>query len=105
MANDVYGKAYNDTYNDGGNVINMLDDRRIAKVDVVLANDNAKEYLKLSNAGTDGNVANWNGTAITISKKSANTAIVTPPSCTVQVKVTDKWGKVTTMDIEVMVMK
>lgn len=78
--------------------VSMLDETRVADVKVVLADDNAKEYLKLS-------ADNFANGAITISKKSENTAIVTPPTCTVQVKVTDKWNKVKTLDIQVKVIK
>ena len=94
LANDVYGKAYNNAMKS----VSMLDETRVADVKVVLADDNAKEYLKLS-------ADNFANGAITISKKSENTAIVTPPTCTVQVKVTDKWNKVKTLDIQVKVIK
>ena len=94
LANDVYGKAYNNAMKS----VSMLNESRVAKVEVVLADDNAKEYLKLS-------ADNFANGAITISKKSENTAIVTPPTCTVQVKVTDKWNKVKTLDIQVKVIK
>ena len=89
LAKDVYGIEYDIT----------TDDRLVlADVKPVLADDNAKEYLKLS-------ADNFANGAITISKKSENTAIVTPPTCTVQVKVTDKWNKVKTLDIQVKVIK
>ena len=107
LGKDVYGKSYNNQ--SLSTPVSMLDDDRIASVDVVLADDNAKEYLSLSGAVTSGdnagNVIGWNGGAITISKKSANTAIVTPPTCTVRVKVTDKWNKVKTVDVQVKVVK
>jgi len=95
LGKDVYGKAYNDAWKLNSD---MLDETRIAKVTVVLADDNAKEYLKLS-------ADNFANADVTISKKSANTAIVTPPTCTVQVQVTDKWNKVKTVNVQVKVVK
>ena len=105
LGKDVYGKSYNNVLK--GN--SMFTDSRIARVDVVLADDNAKEYLALSGAATTGdnagNVIAWDGTAITISKKAPETAIVTPPTCTVQVQVVDQWGKTKTVDVQVKVVK
>ena len=87
LAKDVYGIEYDIT----------TDDRLVlADVKPVLADDNAKQYLKISGDWTNG----W-----TIAKASDNTAIVTPPTCTVQVQVVDQWGKTKTVDVQVKVVK
>lgn len=87
LAKDVYGIAYDITTDDRL----VLDD-----VKLVLADDNANQYLKISGDWTNG----W-----TIAKASHNTAIVTPPTCTVQVQVVDQWGKTKTVDVQVKVVK
>ena len=87
MAKDVYGKTYD-----------ITTDTRLVVADVkpILADDNAKQYLKISGDWTTG----W-----TIEKASENTAIVTPPTCRVQVQVVDQWGKTKTVDVLVKVIK
>ena len=87
---DVFGKVYN-----------VLTDSRVNKHVVKLADANAQEYLTLDKTV----FANAND-VITISKKSSSTAIVTPPTCKVQLIVVDEWGKsLSSTDILVTVTK
>lgn len=85
LAKDVYGEEYD-----------ITDNPRVAESKAVLADENANQYLKISGDWENG----W-----IIAKKSDNTAIVTPPTCTVQVQVVDQWGKTKTVDVLVKVVK
>ena len=93
LGEDVFGKKYN-----------IRTDPRINKHEVILADDNAKEYLLLDGNKT-ATAFDPTDDKITISKKSASTAIVTPPTCTVRVVITDEWGKQKTVDVQVKVTK
>nr|WP_294480774.1 PL29 family lyase N-terminal domain-containing protein [uncultured Bacteroides sp.] len=84
----VYGTSYD------------FSDERITKVEIELADDNAKTYLQ----PTEFKVAN-KVNAATISKNASATGIQTPPVCELKVKITDKWGKVTSAPIYVKVTK
>ena len=91
---DVYGATYD------------FDNDRINKVEVVLADDNAKTYLTAATSFTD--VIEGEEVLdrkVTISKNPSATGIVTPPVCKVDVKITDKWGKTKTTSIYVEVIK
>ena len=87
LAKDVYGKTYDFT---------SASEVRVATAKAVLFDENAKQYLEIT-----GDFA----TGYTISKKSDNTAIVTPPTCTIQVQIEDQWGKTKTVDVQVVVNK
>ena len=87
---DVFGKTYN-----------VLTDTRVNKHIVKLADANAQEYLSLDKTEFSSTTD-----IITISKKSSSTAIVTPPTCKVQLIVVDEWGKsLSSTDILVTVTK
>ena len=91
---DVYGATYD------------FDNDRINKVEVVLADDNAKTYLTAATSFinvTEGEEVL--DRKVTISKNPSATGIVTPPVCKVDVKITDKWGKTKTTSIYVEVIK
>ena len=91
---DVYGATYD------------FDNDRINKVEVVLADDNAKTYLTAATSFinvTEGEEVL--DRKVTISKNLSATGIVTPPVCKVDVKITDKWGKTKTTSIYVEVIK
>lgn len=94
---DVYGATY------------RFDNDRINKVEVVLADDNAKTYLTAATSFIDF-VTTVEGKEVldrkvTISKNPSATGIVTPPVCQVDVKITDKWGKTKIASIYVKVIK
>ena len=79
------------------------------KVEVVLADDNAKTYLTAATSFIDF-VTTVEGKEVldrkvTISKNPSATGIVTPPVCQVDVKITDKWGKTKIASIYVKVIK
>lgn len=84
----VYGTSYN------------FKDERITKVEIELADDNAKTYLQPAEFKEANEVY-----AATISKNASATGIQTPPVCKVNVNITDKWGKVKTAPIFVKVTK
>ena len=77
-------------------------DARVASYKFVLADDNAKQYLKIDNDQFQ-QIGNYQ--ACIVSKKSASTAVVTPQPCKVQLQITDDWGSVTTVDITVWICK
>ena len=86
---DAYGKEY------------LFDDSRIKSVTLKLANQNAKDYLKLS---TTDFISAEEGIVV-ISKKDSATPIVNPPVCEINVEITDEWGKTTIETIFVKVIK
>ena len=91
---DVYGATYD------------FDNDRINKVEVVLADDNAKTYLTAATSFIDVTEdEEVLDRKVTISKNPSATGIVTPPVCKVDVKITDKWGKTKTTSIYVEVIK
>ncbi|MEW9604630.1 PL29 family lyase N-terminal domain-containing protein [Bacteroides sp. L008] len=91
---DVYGATYD------------FDNDRINKVEVVLADDNAKTYLTAATSFADVTEGEEVlDRKVTISKNPSATGIVTPPVCKVDVKITDKWGKTKTTSIYVEVIK
>ena len=91
---DVYGATYD------------FDNDRINKVEVVLADDNAKTYLTAATSFIDVTEGEEVlDRKVTISKNPSATGIVTPPVCKVDVKITDKWGKTKTTSIYVEVIK
>ena len=91
---DVYGATYD------------FDNDRINKVEVILADDNAKTYLTAATSFTDVTEGEEVlDKKVTISKNPSATGIVTPPVCKVDVKITDKWGKTKTTSIYVKVIK
>lgn len=89
LGKDVYGAKY---------LFAATPDLRVDSYEVVLGDQNAKDYLNIT-------ANNFAGGDITISKKASSTAIVTPPLCNVTVKITDKWGKVTSVNVPVKVMR
>jgi len=90
LGKDVYGAPYS--------FATTPVDTRIVSYDIVLGDQNAKDYLNISSS-------QFGASGITISKKANSTAIVTPPLCNVTVKITDKWGKVTSVNVPVKVMR
>ncbi|MEY8685071.1 collagen-like protein [Bacteroides sp. AN502(2024)] len=84
---DAYGADY------------KFDDQRIKSVDLVLEDQNAKDYLSLDKNSFVSN------DEIVISKSASQTPIVTPPTCKVNIIITDKWGKKTTETVYVKVAK
>src|SRR5574344_1140455 len=90
LGKDVYGAPYSFATNPI--------DTRIDSYAIVLGDQNAKDYLNISSS-------QFGASGITISKKANSTAIVTPPLCNVTVKITDKWGKVTSVNVPVKVMR
>src|SRR5574344_1111960 len=90
LGKDVYGAPYS--------FATTPVDPRIVSYDIVLGDQNAKDYLNISSS-------EFGASGITISKKANSTAIVTPPLCNVTVKITDKWGKVTSVNVPVKVMR
>lgn len=82
-------------------LIRIVTDTRVNKHIVKLADANAQEYLSLDKTEFSSTTD-----IITISKKSSSTAIVTPPTCKVQLIVVDEWGKsLSSTDILVTVTK
>ena len=77
-------------------------DTRVASYKFILADDNAKEYLKIDNNQFEQLGKYY---ACVVSKKSASTAVVTPQECKVQLQITDIWGSMTTVDITVWICK
>lgn len=81
------------SFKDQANKAYKLDDSRVASYEVTLADDNAKKYLKLSDAQfSDGK--------ITISRAD-DTVIVTPQTCKVRIAVKDIWGQTKVFDLNV----
>lgn len=112
-AKDVYGEAYNLTqmYKKSGTnyVADTAEpmDSRIQKVTVVLADDNAKEYLAIEDHS--GNQFAPTGTDaysyFSVVKKSAETALQNDVPCKVSLVVLDKWGATTTTTVTITLKK
>ena len=112
-AKDVYGEAYNLTQmykKSGGTYVEDSAepmDSRIQSVTVVLADDNAKEYLAIENhsgsqfasTGTDAY------SYFSVVKKSAETALQNDVPCKVSLVVLDKWGATTTTTVTITLKK
>ena len=112
-AKDVYGEAYNLTqmYKKSGStyVADTAEpmDSRIQSVKVVLADDNAKEYLAIEDhsgsqfapTGTDAY------SYFSVVKKSAETALQNDVPCKVSLVVLDKWGATTTTTVTITLKK
>ena len=105
-AKDVYGEAYNLTqmYKKSGStyVADTAEpmDSRIQSVKVVLADDNAKEYLAIEDhSGTDAY------SYFSVVKKSAETALQNDVPCKVSLVVLDKWGATTTTTVTITLKK
>ena len=112
-AKDVYGEAYNLTQmykkSTNGYVPDATEpmDSRIQSVRVVLADDNAKEYLAIENhsgsqfasTGTDAY------SYFSVVKKSAETALQNDVPCKVSLVVLDKWGATTTTTVTITLKK
>ena len=112
-AKDVYGEAYNLTqmYQKSGNtyVADTAEpmDSRIQSVRVVLADDNAKEYLAIEDhsgsqfAPTETDAYSY----FSVVKKSAETALQNDVPCKVSLVVLDKWGATTTTTVTITLKK
>ena len=82
-------------------------DSRIQSVKVVLADDNAKEYLAIEDhsgsqfapTGTDAY------SYFSVVKKSAETALQNDVPCKVSLVVLDKWGATTTTTVTITLKK
>ena len=111
-AKDVYGEAYNlvQMYKKSGTEYTASGepkDSRIQKVEVVLADDNAKEYLKIEDH--KGSQFDMNKTDaysyFSVVKKSAETALQNDVPCKVSLVVHDKWGATTTTTVTITLKK
>ena len=83
-------------------------------VDIVLADENAKEYLAIVDQDETTNVTEYFTqvddttdafSSFAVVKKSATTALAKDVACTVQVKVEDMWGKITTTNVVITLKK
>ena len=90
LSEDVYGAKYS--------FATAPIDPRVASYKVVLGDQNANDYILIS-------ANDFSGGAIKITKKAKETAINTPPLCNVTVQITDQWGKVTSVNVPVKVVK
>ena len=112
-AKDVYGEAYNLTQmykKSGANYVADTTepmDSRIQSVRVVLADDNAKEYLAIEDhsgsqfAPTETDAYSY----FSVVKKSAETALQNDVPCKVSLVVLDKWGATTTTTVTITLKK
>lgn len=112
-AKDVYGEAYNLTQmykKSGANYVEDTTepmDSRIQSVRVVLADDNAKEYLAIEDHGgnqfapTETDAYSY----FSVVKKSAETALQNDVPCKVSLVVLDKWGATTTTTVTITLKK
>lgn len=118
-AKDVYGQAYNLAqtykYNSSSKKYDTVDesaDTRLSNVEIILVDDNANEYLKVADmdpntAGVQTFVAGLTDaySVFGVQKKSATTALAKDVECTIAVKVTDNWGKITTANVKITLKK
>ena len=112
-AKDAYGEAYNLTQmykKSGANYVEDTTepmDSRIQSVRVVLADDNAKEYLAIEDHGenqfapTETDAYSY----FSVVKKSAETALQNDVPCKVSLVVLDKWGATTTTTVTITLKK
>ena len=113
-AKDVYGEAYNLTQmykKSGANYVADTTepmDSRIQSVRVVLADDNAKEYLAIEEDHSGSQFAPTETDAysyFSVVKKSAETALQNDVPCKVSLVVLDKWGATTTTTVTITLKK
>lgn len=110
---DAYGKPYSlapAKKKVGNNIEDVAVDSRLQSVaKVILADDNAKEYLKIheyaGGSQFENNVANDGFAHFAVEKKSPETVLTADVECKVDLVVLDKWGMESKVTVTITLKK